>query len=87
VTDIILPRMTGIQLATRLRVLRPQIRAVFMSGYAEDRILDQGGLDARETFVAKPIRSQELLRAVRGTLDRGTSRPPPEAERAAKTVE
>jgi two-component system, cell cycle sensor histidine kinase and response regulator CckA len=76
-THIILPRMTGIQLAARLRALRPEIRAVFMSGYAEERILDQGGLDAREAFVTKPIRPQELLRAVRTALDRLASKPPP----------
>jgi CheY-like chemotaxis protein len=76
-TDIILPRMTGIQLAARLRALRPEIRAVFMSGYAEERILDQGGLDAREALVTKPIRPQDLLRAVRTALDRLASKPPP----------
>ena len=84
-TDIILPRMTGIQLASRLRAIQPAIRVVFMSGYAEDRILDQGGLDMREALVTKPIRSQELLRAVRTVLDRVASRPPPEM--VAKTVE
>jgi DNA-binding response OmpR family regulator len=60
-----------------------------MSGYAEDRILDQGGLDVREALVTKPIRSQELLRAVRTVLDRLASRPPPgmAQEMAAKTIE
>jgi CheY-like chemotaxis protein len=86
-TDVILPRMTGIQLAARLRAIQPAIRVVFMSGYAEDRILDQGGLDVREALIAKPIRSQELLRAVRAVLDRVASRPPPGGERAEERVE
>jgi two-component system, cell cycle sensor histidine kinase and response regulator CckA len=72
--------MTGIQLASRLRTLRPQIRAVYMSGYAEDRILDQGGLDAREALVMKPIRPRELLLAVRAALDRAASKPPPASD-------
>jgi CheY-like chemotaxis protein len=87
-TDVILPRMTGIQLASRLRAIQPAIRVVFMSGYAEDRILDQGGLDVREALLTKPIRSQDLLRAVRAALDRAASRPPPGLqEMRAKTIE
>jgi hypothetical protein len=48
-----------------------------MSGYTEDRIVDQGGLGVRNTFIAKPLRRRDLLRSVRMTLDRATSQPPP----------
>jgi two-component system cell cycle sensor histidine kinase/response regulator CckA len=64
VTDVVMPRMTGPQLAARLRPMRPDMRIVYISGYSEDRI--EGPHDA---FVAKPMSVDALLQSVRSVLD------------------
>jgi two-component system, cell cycle sensor histidine kinase and response regulator CckA len=68
-TDVVMPRMTGPQLAARLRAIRGPLRAVYMSGYTEDRLTDQGGLGPNDTFVQKPVGPENLLRCVRVALD------------------
>ncbi len=68
-TDVVMPRMTGPQLAARLRAIRGQLRAVYMSGYTEDRLTEQGGLGPHDAFVQKPVGPDELLRCVRTALD------------------
>ena len=65
-TDVVMPRMTGPQLATRLRAVRPELRVIFLSGYAEDRI---GPGSQHDAFLAKPIAVELLLRSVRDVLD------------------
>src|SRR6185437_5821093 len=68
-TDVVMPRMTGPQLALRLRALRPDLPAVYMSGYAEDRVIEPGALGANDAFVQKPVGPEELLRHVRSAID------------------
>ncbi len=68
-TDVVMPRMTGPQLAARLRAIRGPLCAVYMSGYTEDRLTDQGGLEPSDTFVQKPVGPEDLLRCVRIALD------------------
>jgi two-component system cell cycle sensor histidine kinase/response regulator CckA len=70
-TDVVMPRMTGPQLAARLRALRSDLPAVYMSGYTEDRVIGQGGLGPNEAFVQKPIGPEDLLRHVRAAIDAG----------------
>jgi len=50
--------------------VRPQLKVLYMSGYAPDAILHQGVLDEREAFIGKPIVADALLRKVRGLLGR-----------------
>jgi two-component system, cell cycle sensor histidine kinase and response regulator CckA len=68
-TDVVMPRLGGWELYERLSVIRPGLRVVFMSGYADGR-LDRNEL-ARigAAFVAKPFSAGSLTRAVRMTLD------------------
>jgi signal transduction histidine kinase len=68
--DVVMARMTGPQLATRLRAVRPELPALFMSGYPAERVAEAGGLSERDGFVPKPFGPEELLRAVREALDR-----------------
>jgi PAS domain S-box-containing protein len=75
-TDVVMPRMTGPQLAQRLRALRPDLPAVYMSGYAEDRVIEPGALAANDAFVQKPIGPEELLRHVRSTIDASRKQAP-----------
>jgi two-component system cell cycle sensor histidine kinase/response regulator CckA len=73
VADIVMSRMSGPQLAARLRAIRPALPALYMSGYPQDGIDEPGALAPTDAFVAKPFGPQELLRAVRSTLDRSAA--------------
>jgi signal transduction histidine kinase/ActR/RegA family two-component response regulator len=68
-TDIVMPRMSGAQLATRLTQARPDLKVLFMSGYTDDTVLLHGVLHAQVAFLQKPFTPQALLTRVRETLD------------------
>jgi len=74
-TDVIMPRMSGRLLAERLRTLRPGIRVLFMSGYTDDVILQNGVLELDAHFIQKPITPDSLTRKVRDVLDLPSERP------------
>ena len=58
-TDVVMPRMQGTELADAIRVERPDIAVVFMTGYARDAFVDSGTLPA--ALIEKPFREDELL--------------------------
>jgi CheY-like chemotaxis protein len=64
-TDVIMPEMSGLQLAQILRGRKPGLRVVFMSGSSEDEVEQWGA-----TFLAKPFTPATLARMVRAELDR-----------------
>jgi signal transduction histidine kinase/CheY-like chemotaxis protein len=74
VTDVVMPRMSGPELATRLRSRDPGIRLLYVSGYTADQLHSQTDLGEDATLLAKPFTSDGLLRKVREVLDR--PRPP-----------
>jgi signal transduction histidine kinase len=67
-TDVRMPGMHGPELATRLRLLRPGIRVLFMSGYAAEAVTNETLKDA--ALLEKPFSPAALTRAVRVALDR-----------------
>lgn len=68
-TDVVMPQMSGRELAQRLEQLRPEIKVLYMSGYAEDVLSRQGVLESSITFLQKPFRQYELTAKIREVLD------------------
>jgi PAS domain S-box-containing protein len=69
VTDIVMPQMSGRELATISESIRPGIKVLFMSGYTENAIVHHGVLDPGTAFLQKPFRMESLTRKVREILD------------------
>jgi len=69
VTDVIMPGLSGGQLAERLAAGRPEMRVLFISGYPEDDIARHGVLAEGKSFLQKPFAPSHFLRAVRAVLD------------------
>jgi two-component system, cell cycle sensor histidine kinase and response regulator CckA len=68
-TDVVLPGMNGHALAARLQAERPDLRIIYTSGYADERILNHGRSDDAPPFLQKPFTSAALLSKVREVLD------------------
>ena len=68
-TDVIMPEMSGRDLADRLVPQHPEMKVLFMSGYTDDVIADHGVLDAGTAFIQKPFAPDVLARKVRDVLD------------------
>ncbi|HWP17211.1 MAG TPA: PAS domain S-box protein [Xanthobacteraceae bacterium] len=69
-TDLIMPKgMSGQELLTHARALRPGLKALFTSGYSEQFIKDKGATEEGVALLSKPYRSQNLAEAVRAALD------------------
>lgn len=77
-SDIVMPGMNGLDLARRIQAIQPRLTTVFMSGYAENAML-QEGLDDSSAYIQKPFTVDQLLRSVAGALAkselRGVSSP------------
>jgi PAS domain S-box-containing protein len=68
-TDVIMPGMSGPDLARRLLKARPEIKVLFTSGYVHDAIISQKVVEGDVAFLQKPFSIDVLLRRVRQTLD------------------
>ncbi len=69
-TDVVMPRMGGPELAVRLRESRPDLPVIFMSGYAGDALTREGSLPSGSAFVQKPFTPSVLASTVRDVLVR-----------------
>lgn len=69
VTDVVMPGMSGRDVASRVAALRPEIKVLFMSGYTAEAIVHQGMLDGNTPFIQKPFEPDAFARKVRDVLD------------------
>ncbi len=65
-----MPRLGGRELAMRLQQQRPDLKVLFMSGYAENALAHHGELPQGLNFIQKPYHAAELAKKVREVLDR-----------------
>jgi len=71
-TDVIMPEMSGKDLAEQLLQQYPHLKVLYMSGYTADHIANHGVLEPGVAFISKPLKIQELAVKIREVLDQGT---------------
>ena len=67
-TDVVMPRMNGPELAEHLRKARPELPVLFMSGYPSSLVLANGSIDPSVNLLSKPFTTAQLIAAVRAAL-------------------
>jgi two-component system cell cycle sensor histidine kinase/response regulator CckA len=70
ITDLVMPKLSGSEIADRLTAIRPGLRVLFMSGVTDDAVIRQGGESSQLDFLRKPFNIAALTQTVRGILDR-----------------
>jgi PAS domain S-box-containing protein len=68
ITDVIMPEMNGVELSRRMQAARPDIKALYVSGYTSDEIVSNGMLDSKTAFLQKPFTILSLLHKVREAI-------------------
>jgi two-component system cell cycle sensor histidine kinase/response regulator CckA len=73
-TDVVMPQLSGPELARRLAQTRPEMKVLCMSGYTDDSIVRHGVLESGVAFIQKPVTPTSLSRRIREVLDDASAR-------------
>ena len=68
-TDMVMPGLSGSELAAQLMGHDPDLKIIYMSGYTEDRVAQDGWAEVGVAFLSKPFSGVDLAQLVRTTLD------------------
>jgi two-component system cell cycle sensor histidine kinase/response regulator CckA len=77
-TDLVMPKMSGFELAREVAALRPEIKTLFMSGYADSHLGSGMQLDEKVPFLQKPFTAAALARSLRDALENGRAATSPD---------
>lgn len=69
-SDVVMPRMNGKELLDQIRQMKPDVKAIFVSGYAADVLQRKGTYEEGIELIRKPFKKEDLLQTVRKVLDR-----------------
>jgi len=72
ITDVVMPRLSGPELAQRLQGLRPGLEVLYMSGYNDNRLVSRGVAEAKARLLVKPFTGEQLLAAVKDMASAAT---------------
>lgn len=75
ITDVVMPGMSGRTVAERLKILRPETKSLYVSGYTDDAIVHHGVLEPGSAFLQKPFTQEELTIKIREVLQRPADEP------------
>ena len=73
ITDVVMPKMNGRELAASLKVQRPKLPVLFISGYTDDEMVRRGLIEPNNPFLSKPFTPEVLAAKVRFLLDQATT--------------
>jgi CheY-like chemotaxis protein len=73
-TDVVMPGMSGPEVAQRLAHMRPEMRVLYMSGYSDDALIRRGVVEEGTAFLQKPFMPAALAHKVREVLDADLTR-------------
>ena len=68
VTDVVMPNLSGVEMAQRLLSKYPQLKVLYMSGYTQDVIAHKGVLENDTAFINKPFSQEDLGNKIRSIL-------------------
>jgi CheY-like chemotaxis protein len=68
-TDVVMPGMSGTELAVKLAESRTGLKVLYMSGYSDEQAMERGLLRPGTAFIQKPFRAEELTEKIRSLLD------------------
>ena len=68
-TDVVMPQMSGPEVAEKLTTVRPELKVLYMSGYPDHPVFSQGGIKRDTAFLQKPFTPNVLAQKVREVLD------------------
>jgi YesN/AraC family two-component response regulator len=71
-TDVVMPGMSGHELANQLKTLHPKMKVLYMSGYTDNAITHHGILDEGMNYIQKPFTVESLARKAREVLDKNS---------------